>query len=103
MKRSTPLRKTPMRSKQRSRKTKTVGKYSGKIRLYGIELTALRAEVFARCHGKCEMRSSAECWGIADWTNGHMHHKIHRSLGGSDTLENCVWSCPSCHRKEHNQ
>ena len=44
-KRSAPLKRSPMRPKQRSRKTKTVGKYSGKIRLTGWRLELLRMKV----------------------------------------------------------
>ena len=99
----TPIKRTRMKPKFRSRETETVGKYSGKVRLYGKALTDLRQRVYERAGGWCELMIAKDCWRSTTWDAGHMHHKRHRSLGGSDTMRNCVWSCPSCHRKEHNQ
>lgn len=32
-----------------------------------------------------------------------VHHKIHRSQGGTDDLDNLVTLCRTCHDREHNQ
>jgi hypothetical protein len=102
MKRSGPI-------KRKSCTGEKIGKHTGKIRLYGPELIELRRAVFDRScpigegYGICELRYPGVCERWASWSRGEMHHKVHRSLGGSDTLENCVWACPSCHRKAHNQ
>lgn len=33
----------------------------------------------------------------------HVHHKVPRSSGGTDHLDNLVTLCPDCHAEEHNQ
>lgn len=91
MKRSYMRKSTPKRGRK-------VGNYSGKVRLYGKDLTLLRLNVFTRARGLCE-----KCGVFVDWDSGHMHHKRHRSLGGSDSMRNCVFLCPICHGKQHNQ
>lgn len=85
---------------KRNRKEERIGKFTKKIRLSGPKLTALRQKVYDRAGGICEV-GRAGCGGFAGWDYGHMHHKQHRSLGGSDSLDNCAWSCPHCHREEH--
>jgi 5-methylcytosine-specific restriction endonuclease McrA len=70
-------------------------------RLKGKAMGELRYNVYWRVRGQCELRISDKCEGFAGLDWGHMHHKIHRSLGGKDTLENCIWSCPPCHAEEH--
>lgn len=32
----------------------------------------------------------------------HGHHRIPKSQGGADTLENCIPSCVECHDYAHN-
>lgn len=73
-----------------------VGHFTGKVRLKGEALEALRRQIFVEAVGKCQ-----KCGVFAGWYFGHMHHKVHRSLGGSDSLENCIWLCPKCHGGEH--
>lgn len=94
------MKRSPIRPKRHKSGTK-VGK-TGRVRKYGADMAELRAEVYDRAAGLCEIKA-AGCEKYAGWLSGHMHHVRHRSLGGSDSLENCQWSCPSCHRKEHNQ
>ena len=79
-----------------------VGKHTGKIRLYGAKLMELREKVYDRSMGVCELKLKG-CEWYAGWKSGELHHKVHRSLGGSDTIDNCLFVCKSCHRKEHSQ
>lgn len=90
------------RLSSRRRSGERRGKYSGKVRLYGDKLEALCWQVFRRAGGNCELKWQG-CQGWVSWRKGQMHHVRHRSLGGSDELGNLAWSCPRCHRKEHNQ
>jgi len=50
------------------------------------------------------MRDSYECQscGVGD-CRLHVHHKIPRSEGGSDHLENLTTLCPDCHADKHNK
>jgi 5-methylcytosine-specific restriction endonuclease McrA len=41
------------------------------------------------------------CYMCGMRPGAHIHHRIHRSQGGGDTPENCVWLCPSCHDEAH--
>ena len=66
-------------------------------------LEELRRKVYERSGGWCESKIADDCWRSVTWDTGHMHHKKHRSLGGSDTMRNCIFICPACHRKEHGR
>lgn len=61
------------------------------------------AEVLIRASGTCE-----ECHCAAPFvraTNGtpylEVHHRVHLSDGGEDTVANAIATCPNCHRKLH--
>ena len=67
------------------------------IRLKGEALTELRWQCFERDAGICQ-----RCGVYAPWdgfwvSRGHMAHVKSRGVGGSDTLDNVVWKCASCH------
>lgn len=49
----------------------------------------LRDALQRRSGGRCEVRFSPYCTGVGQGP----HHKKKESQGGSDTLENCLWSC----------
>lgn len=34
---------------------------------------------------------------------GHTHHIVYRSLGGDDSLDNCILLCHMCHAAEHSK
>lgn len=53
-------------------------------------LRAFRLEHLGEPCERCELRP-----GI------HAHHKIFRSRGGDDAIENLAWLCGSCHDEEH--
>ncbi len=44
-----------------------------------------------------------DCRVCGRWAHdkGHTHHIRYRSLGGEDSLENCILLCPECHEDEH--
>lgn len=87
MKRSGPLRRlTPLRSltplRKQSRKQRKRNDQWSKVTRQAIRLV----------NGVCPVRGEA-CEHRA--TVGH--HKLARSQGGPDTLENCLPCCPICH------
>lgn len=45
---------------------------------------------------------SCQSCGISD-CRLHVHHKVPRSAGGTDHLDNLVTLCPDCHADEHEQ
>lgn len=76
---------------------------SGKVRLDGAGMRELRGEVFRRAGGRCENTvKGSRCNQQAGWYDGELHHIVHRSRGGSDTLENSCWTCWDCHHAHHN-
>ena len=97
------------RKPKRSRVTK-----SGRVILDKVQMGFLRLEVYYRAEGQCENAvlvpktgnnhkpQLRRCKNEMRWEDGHLHHRIHRSLGGSDSYENCFWLCASCHENEHS-
>ena len=64
--------------------------------LYGADMSARRHQVFVRDNGRCYFCGA---WYGESW--GEAHHLTHRGKGGSDDLENIVWSDSKCHRQHH--
>jgi len=112
VKRRTPLKRTKFVSKIRARinpisKTRrarsgVAGKL-GIIRLDAAGMRDLRAFVYDRADGYCEMvRDGSRCMTKADWWHGELAHIKSRGAGGSDTARNTRWACKACHHKQHN-
>ena len=72
---------SPMSPKRRS----TVANYN-----------RVRRDVELRAGGRCEIRSP-----VCLFQGAECHHRLPRSAGGQDTLENCAWTCSGCHRWLH--
>ena len=78
--------------------TKTINpipKHKAK-RLKGKALKALHKAVYERDNGLCQ---KCGAW-VKPGTPAH--HKIHKSQGGDDTMENLEMMCMICHDEEHN-
>ena len=73
------------------------------IRLKGADYTKLKEEVYARDGGQCQTckkRVPLRIGGIFNpFLCANLSHVIHRSLGGSDTLENTIIQCFECHQR----
>ena len=94
MKRSGRIK--PKRAKNR------IGHFTKKVRLDAENMALLRQAVYDRSMGQCEMmHGKRRCVNIAGWLTGELHHVRHRSLGGSDDMDNCLFICKECHRKAH--
>jgi len=76
-----------------------VGK-TGRIRLKGAAMEALRRARFALDGWKCVVCGCEIRWD--GWNAGHLAHVKSRGAGGSDTIENTVTKCRICHHAEHN-
>ena len=90
-----PLRRTAIKPKAKQHKESAPWRPQ-RIRLNAREMAELRHELFGRTNGLCE-----KCCKFVGWYEGHAHHRIKRSQGGSDVLENLEWLCPDCHGREH--
>lgn len=64
-------------------------------------LAQARAQVLARCDGRCEANVEAVC-RPAVHDGVHAHHVRRRSQGGPDTPENLLWVCADAHRWIHD-
>ena len=102
------MKRTPLkrggRIKPKAKKA-MVGKVTGKIRLDAKGMVELRAACYDRSRGQCEMireDTGRRCPHLVGWITGELHHKVHRSLGGSDDMQNCIFVCKTCHHDEHN-
>jgi 5-methylcytosine-specific restriction endonuclease McrA len=73
-----------------------VGK-TGRLRLKGKAMDALRWRVFQRDRWQCQ-----ECGRECSWEAGHLAHIKSRGAGGSDTEENTRLLCMACHQAEHH-
>jgi hypothetical protein len=47
----------------------------------------------------CDKKSDPDATGLL--TRGHRHHLVYRSAGGTDTSDNLVTLCATCHNDEH--
>lgn len=63
-------------------------------RLKGNALKALHNAVYKRDRGRCKCGKWIEPGTPA-------HHKIHKSQGGEDTMENLEMLCGECHTDKH--
>lgn len=103
LKRSTLKRYTPLRAK-RNRPQVRVGKVSGRIRLSGAALEALRDRVYERDRGRCQWAGCGKLlpkYGSV-FTRAHLAHIVSRGAGGSDTAENTRILCPPHHLIEEH-
>ena len=67
------------------------------IRLKRSERHNLYERVWERDKGICQICKTAYVlFGTPP------HHKIFRSQGGSDTMENLITACPACHYRIHH-
>ena len=98
MKRSYIKRSTKPIRKRKYRKEETVGK-TGRIRLRGSKLDALRRECFERDGYVC----TCGCKQSVTWDNGDMAHIVSRGAGGSDVLSNVKTMTHLCHMREHTE
>lgn len=102
LKRSTkPLKRSPLKRKaKRARVLK-----SGRVILNARGMFLLRTDAFVRSEGTCECHRYKRrgCRKAVDWVNGHLHHLIFKSHGGSDTLENVAFVRQECHDKVHGK
>lgn len=58
----------------------------------------MRESLKERSKGRCEVKISHECTGKAE----HEHHRMLRSQGGTDAVENILCTCVFCHRFIHD-
>ena len=79
----------------------------GKQYRFGEDIAILRALVFTRSEGFCEMRVNGilghRCQRNIDFSTMEMHHEPPLSQGGDDSLEGCLASCRRCHVLRHNR
>lgn len=98
-----PLKRSWIRPKKRVRKESW---RSGRIREDSAGMARLRSEAYERSQGKCECVLADPkriCERRATWIDGHMHHIVHRSQGGSDVLENVAFINRLCHAEIHGE
>lgn len=101
--RSKPIRRKPRRARVTKR---------GRIILDAKGMTHLRENVLARSEYRCENSIvigvgedhrviEQRCKSPLTWVLFEMHHLMSRGRGGSDSMENCIALCISCHRLHH--
>jgi 5-methylcytosine-specific restriction endonuclease McrA len=108
MKRSGPIKRyTPVRKRKPRTGDVTVGK-TGRIRLRGEALEALRRDCFTRDGWRCTQIDPegrivpCACGRTVSWVTGHMAHIVSRGAGGSDVIDNVHTMTQECHGKSHN-
>lgn len=89
------------RIKRKARKAR-IGHFSGTVRLDAAGMAELRARVYDRARGICEMKLPG-CWHYAGWLSGQLAHwPKSRGAGAGDTEAETVWACSHCHHMQHN-
>ena len=98
LKRSPLKRRTPLRAR-RNKPEVRIGRVTGKVRLSGAALEALRDRVYERDRGRCQWEGCGKLlpkYGSV-FTRAHLAHIVGRGAGGSDTPENTRILCPIHH------
>jgi 5-methylcytosine-specific restriction endonuclease McrA len=73
-----------------------------KVRLNAEEWAKMREYIIDRAEFRCENgMDGMRCATKLQWYTMHVHHRIHRSLGGSDTKDNLIGVCRDCHDLHH--
>jgi hypothetical protein len=73
---------------------------SKKLEDFAAELKAQEPALIKRAGGKCEVRVPEACG--KGFRMYHRHHKMMRSHGGTNDLDNLLWVCDGCHTYIHN-
>ena len=94
------MKRSPIARKSKRARKSRVGKL-GIVRLDAQGMAELRARVYDRAGGLCELKLPG-CWRYAGWKSGELCYIKSRGAGGSDTEENTQWGCAHCHSKPHN-
>jgi hypothetical protein len=58
---------------------------------------SIRKQVMGRAKNLCE-----RCGNRLTWRTGEMDERISRGSGGEQSLVNCWWLCPGCHRLDES-
>lgn len=87
-------RRTPLRAR-RNKPEMRVGKVTGKIRLSGLKLEALRESAYYRAGGRCQWSGCGAILPLygSVFNRAHLIHLVSRGAGGSDTIENTRIGC----------
>ena len=72
---------------------------SKKLDDFAQELKDVEPALIKRAGGKCEVRVPEACG--KGFRMYHRHHKLMRSQGGGNQLDNLVWVCDGCHTFIH--
>ena len=86
------MKRTPLKRFTILKAHKPINKVSKKQKLRNEILAAIKPPKDNRCQ---------KCGQFADFFGLQKHHKIFRSQGGTDDLENIIWLCNNCHTKVH--
>jgi len=96
-----PIRRSPIKFKAKEHKESAPWR-TPKIRLDAAEWNKMRQYIIARAGYRCENgMDNLRCNRKISWGDMHTHHRIHRSLGGSDVKENLLGVCQECHALHH--
>ena len=63
-----------------------------------IAVASIRHQIFIRSKGFCD-----ECGAVVNETSGQMHEREWRGKGGEISLENSIFICAKCHKREHRE
>ena len=68
-----------------------------------VKRIKLGKQIYRRLMKKVLERDGWRCRECGSIENLQVHHKIHRSQQGDDSLANLITLCVHCHMKEHGQ
>jgi 5-methylcytosine-specific restriction endonuclease McrA len=95
LKRSTPLtRAKPLPRKAMELSSKRLPKMSERRKAFEAEMNALRGRLSERCGSLCERCGESPATDI--------HHRLRRSQGGDNSLDNLAYLDRGCHRFLHD-
>lgn len=99
MRRSAPLRRTPLRRGTSQLKRSRLNPVGKKAKREASDLARFRLAVAMRSGGWCEVNTPSCAPGRHEGTQAH--HRLMRSQGGTHDVENGLWVCSPGHLYVH--
>jgi len=102
MRKSPLIRKTPLRAKTQLKSQKPINKISAKQKVKNKQQEEVKQQLIEQMLEKDGYLHCSNCGRNFDFRGGAPHHKIFKSHGGENSVENENILCGFCHSQFHH-